>query len=882
MKKTEAKSKKNTYDPKAITLKWQSIWEKDGVYQPDLSSAKKPFFNLMMFPYPSAEGLHIGGIYTFTGVDAYGRFKRMQGYDVFEPMGLDGFGIHSENHAIKTHTHPIEHAERTEKNFYRQLRETGNAYAWENKLETYDPGYYRWTQWLFIELFKAGLAYKKESPVNFCPSCKTVLADEQVIDGACERCSSEVEKRNLEQWFFKITSYADRLLGNVKDLNWTDKVKLAQKNWIGKKTGINISYKITDTQESLTVFTTRPDTNFGATFIALAPEHPFVTQLLDGKITTSSEKRKEIENYLKDVQNKSSIERMSAGRAKSGVFTGFYAENSLTNYQMPIWISDFVLLDFGTGALVGVPAHDKRDFEFATKFGLEIKRVVVGKDGDTSPITSIEQVQEEAGNMINSGFLDGVDIHKATEKIMDHMEEKGYGERVSSYHLRDWLISRQRYWGPPIPMIYCESCAEEKKSWFTENRHFGDSVRSVEYSGIDSGQARMTNEEYWISAGWYPVPDEQLPVVLPHIEDYKPMGTGKAPLANYPDFYEVKCPHCGKPATRETDVSDTFLDSAWYFLRYLATDLKNIPFPMAKEATEKFPAAANEEKEAASERTSWLPVTMYIGGAEHSVLHLLYARFTTMVLHDLGYLSFEEPFSKFYAHGLIIKDGAKMSKSKGNVINPDEYIAKYGVDTVRLYLRFLGPFSQGGDFRDSGIEGMHRFVKRVWFLLESPASNTELSPEAKRIMHQTIKGITEDMEALRFNTAIAKLMTWYNSLAKQPSITKEESQNYLKLIAPFAPHLAEELWEKSGGKGSIHVSPWPVYHPTFIIEHTVTIAVQINGKLRATFAVPSDKAQDKALIEKTAREDVNVIKFLEGKEIRKVIVIPGKVVNVVI
>lgn len=853
MSKTEAKSpkttgkgQKTTYSPSAIEPKWQSKWEEESVYQPDLNNAKRPFYNLMMFPYPSAEGLHIGSIFTFGGVDVYARFKRMRGYDVFEPIGLDGFGIHSENHALKTGTHPFEHAKRTEENFYRQLHSTGISFAWKNKLETYDPAYYKWTQWLFIELFKAGLAYKKKSPVNFCPSCKTVLADEQVIDGKCERCNSVVEKRDLEQWFFKITDYAERLLSNIEDLNWTEKVRIAQRNWIGKKTGINISYEVQGSDKQLTVFTTRPDTNFGATFIALAPEHPLALEL------TTEENKQAVENYIDKALKKSEIERAAEGKEKTGVFTGSYAINQLTGYLMPIWVSDFVLSGFGTGALVGVPGHDHRDFEFARKFGLEIKRVVVGSDGDTADITKIEQVQEAEGKMINSEFLNDLDIHDATEKIMDYMEEKGYGKRVATYHLRDWLISRQRYWGPPIPMIYCDNCAQKGESWFTASQKEVENASDM--------------------AGWFPA--EDLPVELPYVENYKPMGTGKAPLANYPEFYETVCPHCGGKATRETDVSDTFLDSAWYFLRYLATDSEEAPFPSSK-----FQDTSTKIKG----REKFLPVTMYIGGAEHSVLHLLYARFVTMVLKDLGYTDFEEPFARFYAHGLIIKDGAKMSKSKGNVINPDVYFKKFGADAVRCYLLFLGPFNQGGDFRDTGMEGMHRFIKRVWALFTSQKIiSADLSAAAKSMMHETVKGVTEDLEELRYNTALAKLMIWYNFLVKQPQISKEEADVYLKLMAPFAPHMTEELWSMLNNKFSIHTSVWPEFDKDAIVHETVNLAVQVNGKLRAVLVLDQNSPKDEKGIRELAEKDPAIVKFIEGKSIKKVIYVVGKILNFVV
>jgi leucyl-tRNA synthetase len=876
MSKKGAESKKNDhkneYSPIDIELKWQAKWEEGKIYQPKIYSAKHPFYNLMMFPYPSAEGLHVGSFFTYGGIDAYGRFKRMQGYEVFQPMGLDGFGIHSENYAMKVGRTPKEHASISEKNFYRQLRMLGNGYDWSRKLETYDPEYYKWTQWLFIELFKAGLAYKDSAPVNFCPSCKTVLSDEQVIDGKCERCGNEVEKRELSQWFFRITGYAERLLTNTEKLDWSEKVKVAQKNWIGKKSGINITYKIVDkdgknviARNEVTVFTTRPDTNFGATFIALAPENPLALE-----IATTQQKAK-VKAYIKEVQNKSEIERQSEGKDKSGVFTGAYAMNELTGYKMPIWVSDFVLGGFGTGALVGVPGHDTRDFEFAQKFGLEIKRVVKGRDGDTSPVTAIEQVQEEEGTMINSGFLDGMDIHEAIEKIMDYMEEKGHGERVISYHLRDWLISRQRYWGPPIPMIYCENCAEEGKSWF-------NSEEAQSRKGILNSQFSILNSTV---SGWYPVPEKDLPVLLPDIEDFRPVGTGKAPLDNHPEFYKTTCPGCGGEAKRETDVSDTFLDSSWYYFRYTSTDIENRAFDIDRVK-------------------KWLPVTSYIGGAEHAVLHLLYSRFITMVLKDLGYIDFEEPFARFRANGLIIKDGAKMSKSKGNVINPDEYVKKFGADTLRTYLGFVGPFTQGGDFQDSGIEGINRFLKRIWTLVIYEIGRSNISKgvnqrASESFMHKTIKGVTEDMEELRFNTAIAKLMTYYNYLSDQESVSIEEITVLLKLLAPFAPHMTEELWSKLINKKeqfstfnsqlSIHLQPWPSYDEEKIVSDTVTIAVQVNGKLRGTIELKIENGEwriDKRKVEESAIQEENVVKYLEGKKVRKVIYIPGKIINFVI
>ncbi len=868
MNKAAKKQAQNTvnpsvaqYNPHEIEPKWQDNWQKEKIYQPNLDTANKPFYNLMMFPYPSAEGLHVGSFFTYGGIDAFGRFKRMQGYDVFEPIGLDGFGIHSENYAIKVGRTPQEHARISEENFYRQLHMLGNGFDWSRKLETYDPAYYKWTQWLFTELFKAGLAYKDKASVNFCPSCKTVLSDEQVIDGKCERCNSVVEKRDLEQWFFRITDYAERLLKNTETLDWTEKVKIAQKNWIGKKSGINITYKVKGSDKTITVFTTRPDTNFGATFLALSPEHPLALAL------TTPENREKVKAYITESGKKSDIERQSEGKEKTGVFTGSYAINDLTGYEMPIWLSDFVLAGFGTGALVGVPGHDTRDFEFAQKFGLEIKRVVVGSDNDTSPVTKIEQVQEDEGKMVNSDFLDGLDIHAATVKVMDYMEEKGYGKRVVSYHLRDWLISRQRYWGPPIPMIYCESCAKQDKSWFTtdEAKEYEDERRKkLELWKSKPEGLTVKIPEASSVAGWYPVPEKDLPVLLPEVEDFKPVGTGKAPLANYPEFYKTTCPGCGAGASRETDVSDTFLDSSWYFFRYIATDIDN--------------SASDIDR-----IKKWLPVTSYIGGAEHAVLHLLYSRFITMVLYDLGQIYFDEPYAKFRANGLIIKDGAKMSKSKGNVINPDDYIKKFGADTLRTYLGFVGPFTQGGDFQDTGIEGINRFLKRVWTLVtDRKTVEKDLPREGLSLLHRMIKGATEDMEELRFNTTIAKAMTLYNYLSDQEENSKDAVEVLLKLLAPFAPHMTEELWHTLGNAGSIHIAAWPVYDPAKIVTDTVTIAVQVNGKLRDTFEIDTNAAKDQAAVEKQGKESENTKRFLEGKEVRKVIYVPGKILNFVV
>lgn len=868
------------YHPSEIESRWQKKWEEDKVYSPDLDNAKKPFYNLMMFPYPSAGGLHVGNVYAFTGSDIYGRFKRMQGYDVLQPIGLDGFGIHSENYALKIGEHPMEQSKITEQNFYRQLRSIGNGFDWTRTLETYDPRYYKWTQWIFILLFKNGLAYRKKSPVNWCPDCKTVLSDEQVIDGNCERCSNLVEKKDLEQWFFRITKYADRLDKNIDSLKWSEKVKISQKQWIGKKDGINIIYPVVygngkapnngKNSLSVTVFTTRPDTNFGATFVVIGPEHELVTLMLDSsnEIVISRNIRDEINSYVEIGKNKTEMERMVDGRIKTGVFTGLYAFNNLNDAKLPIWISDFVIGDVGTGAVVGVPGHDVRDFQFATTFGIPIIRVVVGKDGDTSEITNENNVQEKEGTMINSKFLDDMETSEASNKMMDYLEEKKWGKRITSYHLRDWLISRQRYWGPPIPMIYCSNCASLGKSWFTVN-------------GLKK------NEDNSSMIGWHPVLDDKLPIELPHIEDYKPLGTGKSPLESHPEFYNTICPYCRKEAKRETDVSDTFLDSSWYFFRYLFTEFDNVPFgseifEQESQLSNKSYVLKEKAGNAAKRIRNWLPVAQYVGGSEHSVLHLLYSRFISMVFKDNGLCSnFEEPFSNFFAHGLIIKDGAKMSKSKGNVVIPDIYIQKYGADTLRTYLMFIGPFSDGGDFFDSGLEGIYRFLKRVWVLIEK-SSTASMGVTATRVMrHKTIKKVTNDLSNFRYNTAISALMEYYNFLVKQERLDREDYLVFLKLLAPFAPHLTEELWQNMHMQSaSIHKQAWPTYNDSLLVDDELTIVVQVNGKLRDSFIIESDKAMNKNEVENVARSLDRIQQYLNDDN-QKIIFVPGKIINFV-
>ncbi len=794
-----------TYDPAALEAKWQGRWNERHTNEPDLDRAARPFYNLMMFPYPSAEGLHVGNMFAFTGADIYGRFKRLQGYDVFEPMGFDAFGIHSENYALTIGTNPAKLIPQNIATFRRQLRRFGGMFDWRHELSTTDPTYYKWTQWLFLQLFQAGLAYKKRAAVNWCPKDKTVLANEQVIDGRCERCDTPVEQRFLDQWFFKITNYAERLLQNLQSLDWSSSTVLLQRNWIGRSEGAELIFE-TPSGKKITVFTTRPDTVFGATYLVLAPEHPLVDEL------TAVEQRSTVKAYQRVVQSKDVVARRVGDKTKSGVFIGSYARNPATGEAIPIWIADYVLMEYGTGAIMAVPAHDKRDFEFATQFRLPIRQVVA-VEGEKLPSVSA------AGVLMNSAAFDGMPCTEGARKIVAWLAERGKGlatPRVQ-YRLHDWCISRQRYWGPPIPIIYCEKC------------------------------------------GVVPVPEKDLPVQLPYIEDFRPDDTGVSPLARHEEWYFVKCPQCGRQARRETDVSDTFLDSAWYHLRYPSTEFHDRPFDPAR-------------------TKQWLPVSSYIGGNEHAVLHLLYSRFICMVLSDLGHVSFETPYPKFRAHGLIVKDGAKMSKSRGNVVVPDTYIQQWGADTFRMYLMFLGPFQDGGDFRDEGIVGIRRFLEKVWALVHE--RGTKSSALAEQKLHRTIRKVTADTEALQYNTAIAAMMEYVNELRESGARSRELVEPLVIMLAPYAPHIAEELWEVMGNKTSVFEARWPSYDERLASAGDVEIAVQVNGKLRSRLTVPRGMAEKDVLARVLADEAVK--KFVDGQKVKKVIFVQDRLVNLVV
>jgi leucyl-tRNA synthetase len=737
------------------------------------------------------------------------------GHNVFEPLGYDAFGIHSENYALKIGQHPMDLIPKNVENFQRQLESAGLMVDWRYRVNTTDPNYYKWTQWLFLQLFKRGLAYKKQAAVNWCPSCKTVLANEQVVSGGvCERCGTPVEQRLLEQWFFRISDYAPRLLENLDHIDWSETTKTAQRNWIGKSDGAEITFEtktVGGGDCEIRVFTTRPDTIYGATYLVLAPEHPLVDSL------TQPGEKKRVDAYREKTKKQDLVARKTSTE-KTGVFTGSYAINPASDKEIPIWISDYVLMEYGTGAIMGVPGHDQRDFEFATKFELPIVRVVCGEREDANTPLHEAFTECESGTLVNSGGFDGFTVDSGKKAIVEFLSKSGSAKPVVHYRLHDWCISRQRYWGPPIPIIYCEKC------------------------------------------GTVPVPEKDLPVVLPFIEDFKPDDSGVSPLARHKEWYEVDCPKCGATGRRETDVSDTFLDSAWYFLRYPSVGRDDVPFD---------PAITKK----------WLPVNSYIGGNEHAVLHLLYSRFITMVLYDAGHLDFEEPFTKFRAHGHIIREGAKMSKTQGNIVNPDEYIETSGADAFRTYLMFLGPYEQGGDFRDASISGTRRFLDRLFASVQGMSSEGTADSAVMRKLHQTIRKVSEDIPRLSYNTAIAAMMEYMNTLRKgERTPHRDEVLPLIPLVSPFAPHLAEELWEQTGGSGSVFDSAWPSYDPRLAADDTIELAVQVNGKLRGRLMVAPNIEEKDALA--AALADPTVAKFVSG-QVKKVIFRAGRLINIV-
>ena len=809
----------------AIDKKWQDKWAESGLYKFDPNKEGEKLYVLEMFSYPSGSQLHAGHWFNYGPVDSWARFKRMQGYNVFQPMGFDAFGLPAENFAIKTGIHPQDSTIKNIAKMEEQLKAMGAMFNWENEVVTCSPEYYKWTQWLFLKLYEKGLAYRKKAPVNWCPSCQTVLANEQVVDGACERCSTEVTKKDLTQWFFKITDYADELLDKLDGLDWPEKTVAMQKHWIGRSTGSQVNFKVKDSDLNFDVFTTRVDTLCGVSYVVLAPENPLVDEIV------SAEQKEAVENYKEEAKKQSDIERQSISREKTGVFTGAYAIHPLTGKEVPIWVGDYVLATYGTGAVMAVPAHDERDFAFAEKFNLPINRVIEAKDGSETNLPFCEH-----GILVNSGEFDGLTTDEAKEKIVEKLASMGLGEKKVNFRLRDWLVSRQRYWGAPIPVVYCEEC------------------------------------------GIVPVPESQLPVELPYDVEFAP--DGKSPLAKSEAFVNTTCPHCGKPAKRETDTLDTFVCSSWYYLRY--PDNKNTEVPFNPELINKM-----------------LPVDTYVGGPEHACMHLLYARFITKALRDMGYLNFDEPFTSLTHQGLILgPDGLKMSKSKGNTISPDDYIKEYGADVFRMYLMFGFAYTEGGAWSDDGIKSVNRFVERIERIIDTAREAISKGENNKTTMdkaekdlnywrHNTIKSVTDDTDKLQFNTAIARMMEFINALSKYTQekemnldFLKDVVSDYLRLLAPFAPHFSEEQWSLLGNSYSIFNEAWPKFDPKALVKDEVEIAIQVNGKIKNKIMVSSDL--DEEGIKAAALADEKIIASTEGKTVVKVIVIKGRLVNIVV
>lgn len=808
-------------DFKVIEAKWQKFWEEHPeLYRADDNNEKEKKYVLVEFPYPSGSGLHVGHAFSFTGSDVYARYKRMQGYNVLFPMGWDAFGLPTENYAIKTRRKPQEVTKENTDMFRSQMKRLAYSFDWEREINTTDPDYYKWTQWIFIQLFKKGLAYKKEMPINWCPSCKIGLANEEVVDGKCERCGSEVERRTISQWVVKITEYADKLVSGLEKTDFIDKVKQAQINWIGKSEGAKIKFKIRDRDEELEVFTTRPDTLYGATFMVMAPEHNLAFELSVGN--------EEIKNYLKETRKKSEMERTELSKEKTGVFSGLYAINPVNKKEIPIWISDFVLASYGTGAIMSVPAHDQRDFDFAKKYDLEIVPVIKNKDWnfDEKPYTDVNN-----GLMVNSPSWNGIKPGEAIKKAIEWLREKGIGEGSNSYHLRDWIFSRQHYWGEPIPMIYCEK------------------------------------------DGWQPVSEEELPVKLPEVEAYEPTEDGKSPLSKIDSFTNCKCPICGDDAKRETDTMPNWAGSDWYFLAYCFVN----NFKANDIVSDIFSYSNNELKK-------WCPVDVYIGGDEHNTLHLLYSRFIYQFLYDIGVLPKEipEPYYKRMSHGVILgSDNQRMSKSKGNVIIPETVVDKYGVDVLRLYLMFMGPFTGTMAWDEKTLMGVKRFLDRFEaFITKHRDNNCDSSNKSLVIINKTIMGISNDLENFGFNTAVAKLMEAINEM---DVVGVDDLKKLVVLISPLAPYTAEELWSGiTSGSHSIHSMNWPSVDINYLTSETVEIPVAINGKVRESIKISSDSLSKEIEIVAKAREIEKIKSWLAGKEIIKEIYVHGKMINFVV
>ena len=798
------------YDFKQVEQKWQKIWDEEHTFAAKQDYTLPKYYALVEFPYPSGQGLHVGHPRSYTALDIVARKKRLQGYNVLYPMGWDAFGLPTENYAMKNHIHPEIVTAKNVARFKSQLKSLGLSFDWDREINTTDPNYYKWTQWIFLQLYKKGLAYKKEMNVNWCPSCKVVLANEEVVDGKCERCGAQTTHKVKSQWMLKITAYADRLVDDLDDLDYIPRVKTQQKNWIGRSHGAEVKFKTTAGDELL-IYTTRPDTLFGATYMVIAPEHPAIEKWAD-RIRNMDE----VKAYQAEAAKKSDFERSELAKEKTGVkLDGVSAVNPVNGKEIPIFISDYVLISYGTGAIMAVPAHDERDWDFARAFGCEIIEVVKGGDVEKAAFTDCA-----TGVMVNSGFLDGMSVEQAKKAIVEWLSEQGVGTPKTNFKLRDWVFSRQRYWGEPIPMVHCEKC------------------------------------------GWQPIPESELPLRLPEITDFEPGENGESPLARHTEWVNTTCPCCGGPATRETDTMPQWAGSSWYFLRYM--DPHNNDALASKEAL-----------------AYWGPVDWYNGGMEHTTLHLLYSRFWHKFLYDIGVVPYSEPYRKRTSHGMILgENGEKMSKSRGNVVNPDDIVNEYGADTMRLYEMFIGDFEKSAPWNTASIKGCRRFLERVWGLMDMVAEGDGYSQKLESSMHRTIKKVTEDIEVLKMNTAIAAMMSLLNEIYDQKSVTKGEVRTLLILLNPFAPHMTEEMWQQLGFEGQIAHAQWPAFDEAKCVDSTVEIAVQVNGKVRAKLVVPANISKDDAIA--AAKADEVVVKLVEGKTICKEIYVPGKLVNIAV
>lgn len=798
------------YNPNSIEKKWQKYWEENKTFKTSDDKSKKRFYALVEFPYPSGQGLHVGHPRPYTALDIVSRKRRMQGYNVLYPMGWDAFGLPTENFAIKNKIRPEVVTENNIKNFKRQMQSIGFSFDWDREINTTDPDYYKWTQWIFIQMFKKGLAYKKEMPINWCPSCKTGLANEEVINGHCERCGGQVVRKVKNQWMLKITEYADRLIDDLKDVDYFDRIKSQQINWIGRSYGAEINFAVKEVDEKITVFTTRADTIFGATYMVISVDHPLIEKYSD-RIKNIDE----IRSYRSEVAKKSELERTDLSKEKTGYkIDGLTAINPLTNKEIPVYVSDYVLMTYGTGAIMAVPAHDDRDYEFAKKFNIEMIPVIEGSDIQNCAFTETNE-----GNLINSGFLNGLTVDEAKEKMYEYIEEKEIGHKKTNYKLRDWVFSRQRYWGEPIPLVYCEHC------------------------------------------GWVPLDEKDLPLVLPKVDNYEPTDNGESPLSKIDDFVHTKCPKCGRDAVRETDTMPQWAGSSWYYLRY--TD------------------PHNDEAIASKENLDYYtPVDWYNGGMEHTTLHLLYSRFWHKFLYDIGVVPTKEPYMKRTSHGMILGDNnEKMSKSRGNVVNPDDIVRDFGADTLRCYEMFIGDFEKSAPWSENGVKGCRKFLDKVWRTQELVDGDSNFE-KMETLIHQTIKKVSEDYENLKFNTAIAQLMTLLNEFNNLDKISKEQYKIFLILLNPVCPHITEEIWQRMGYEGYVHESSWPEYDESKTILDVIELPIQVNGKLRATVEINREASEDE-VYEKAIKDDV-VAKYLEGKNVVKKIYVKGRIFNIIV